>query len=152
MKTTETCEALLKSTVEGLGFSLCDVEFKKEYGDWVLTLFIDREGGVTIDDCERVSRAVEPILDEADPIEQQYYLSVSSLGLDRPLKKEQDYARSMGKELYVKLYAPRDGKKERIGVLAAYDDDTLTLTLEDGTAFTVAKKDAALVRPHIRFS
>ncbi len=152
MKTTETCEALVKSTVEELGFSLCDVEFKKEYGDWVLTLFIDKEGGVTIDDCERVSRAVEPVLDEADPIEQQYYLSVSSLGLDRPLKKEQDYARSMGKELYVKLYVPRDGKKERIGVLSAYDDDTLTLAMADGTEFTVAKKDAALVRPHIRFS
>lgn len=152
MKTTETCEQLCKSTVEAMGFSLADVEFKKEYGDWVLTLFIDKEGGVTIDDCESVSRAVEPILDEADPIEQQYYLSVSSLGLDRPLKKEQDYARSMGKELYVKLYAPQNGKKEFIGVLSAYDESSLTLTPETGAAVTVEKKDAALVRPHIRFS
>ncbi len=151
MKTTETCEALLKSTVEQLGFELCDVEFKKEYGDWVLTLFIDKEGGVNIDDCERVSRAVEPVLDENDPIEQQYTLSVSSLGLDRPLKRDRDYARAMGKELEVRLYVPRDGSKERTGTLTAYDADTLTLTLEDGSSFVVAKKDAALVRPHIRF-
>ncbi|MDO4572331.1 MAG: ribosome maturation factor RimP, partial [Clostridia bacterium] len=78
MKTTERVEQLTRDTVEAMGFELCDVEYQKEYGNWVLTLYIDREGGVTIDDCEAVSRAVEPVLDEADPIDAQYYLSVSS--------------------------------------------------------------------------
>ena len=87
MKTTEVCEQLAKALVESMGFELCDVEFVKEYGDWVLTYYIDKEGGVTIDDCEAVSRAIEPILDENDPIEQEYTLSVSSLGIDRPLKR-----------------------------------------------------------------
>ena len=122
MKTTELCESLCRPAVEALGFTLCEVEFQKEYGDWVLTFFIDKEGGVTIDDCETVSRALEPVLDEADPIEQAYYLSVSSLGIDRPLKKDADYERNLGKELEVKLYAPLKtdakgkGKKELTGV------------------------------------
>ena len=151
MKTTELVERLVRDAVEALGFSLCDVEFAKESGNWVLTLFIDKEGGVTIDDCETVSRAVDPILDEKDPIEQSYYLSVSSLGLDRPLKKDADYARSVGKELIVKLYAPQDGKKEFTGVLAAYDETSLTLRSADDTARTFLRRDAALVKPEIKF-
>ncbi len=94
MKTTETVAALARPAVEELGFTLYDVEFVKEYGNWVLTLYIDRPEGVSIDDCERVSRRVDPILDEADPIGQPYYLSVSSLGLDRPLKKDADFTRN----------------------------------------------------------
>ena len=130
MKTTELVESLLKDTVETLGFTLCDVEFQKEYGNWTLTLFIDRDGGVTIDDCEQVSRAVDPILDEADPIAQPYYLSVSSLGLDRPLKRDADYARNLGKELTVRLYAPRDGKKEFLGVLDSFDAELFDALVE----------------------
>ena len=103
MKTTELCEQLCRETVEKLGFVLWDVEFQKEYGDWVLTFYIDKEGGVTIEDCETVSRALEPVLDEADPIEQAYTLSVSSLGLDRSLKLEKDYARNLDKPIEVKL-------------------------------------------------
>ncbi len=151
MKTTELCESLVKSVVEGLGFTLCDVGFVKEYGDWVLTLYIDKEGGVTIDDCEQVSRAVEPILDEADPIEQQYYLSVSSLGLDRPLKKDADYARNLGKELEVKLYVPRDKKKSFIGTLKDYDDEGFTLVNEKGEELRFLKKDVAKLKPYLRF-
>lgn len=151
MKTTELCESLVKSVVEGLGFTLCDVGFVKEYGDWVLTLYIDKEGGVTIDDCEQVSRAVEPILDEADPIEQQYYLSVSSLGLDRPLKKDADYARNLGKELEVKLYVPRDKKKSFIGTLRDYDDEGFTLVNEKGEELRFLKKDVAKLQPYLRF-
>ncbi|MBQ2770229.1 MAG: ribosome maturation factor RimP [Clostridia bacterium] len=151
MKTTETVEALVKGAVEGEGFTLCDVEFQKEAGNWVLTLFIDREGGVTIDDCEAVSRLVDPILDEADPIDQAYYLSVSSLGIDRPLKKPADYERSLGKELEVRLYAPKAGKKQLVGTLESFTEEEFTLQLEDGRRVTLLKKDAALVRPHIRF-
>ena len=151
MKTTELVESLLKDTVETLGFALCDVEFQKEYGNWTLTLFIDRDGGVTIDDCEQVSRAVDPILDEADPIAQPYYLSVSSLGLDRPLKRDADYARNLGKELTVRLYAPRDGKKEFLGVLDSFDAERFIPRTEKGESTEFLRKDAALVKPYIRF-
>ena len=151
MKTTEVCEQLAKALVESMGFELCDVEFVKEYGDWVLTYYIDKEGGVTIDDCEAVSRSIEPILDENDPIEQEYTLSVSSLGIDRPLKKERDYERAMGKELEIKLYAPQNGKKQWIGTLTAYDADGFTVETESGETLTVKKSDCALVRPNIRF-
>lgn len=151
MKTTELIESLLRDTVEGMGFSLCDVEFVKEYGNWVLTLFIDKPGGVDLNDCERVSRAVDPVLDQADPIEQQYYLSVSSLGLDRPLKKDADYERNLGKELIVRLYAPFEGRKEWIGTLQSYDGQSFSIGLEDEKVLTVTRKEAALVKPNIRF-
>ena len=150
MNTAQKAEQLLKSTVEGLGFELCDVEFIKEYGDWVLTLYIDKPGGVTIDDCELVSRTVDPILDEADPIEQQYYLSVSSLGLDRPLKKDADYQRNLGKRIEVKLFAPFEGKKEFKGELVRFDETSLVI--RDGeTERTLERKAVALARPELIF-
>ncbi|MBQ6236151.1 MAG: ribosome maturation factor RimP [Clostridia bacterium] len=152
MKTTEICENLCKARIESLGFELCDVEYQKEYGDWVLTFYIDKPGGVTIDECEAVSRAIEPILDEADPIESEYVLSVSSLGIDRPLKKDRDFERAMGTELEIKLYAPQDGKKQWIGTLSAFDADGFTVETEQGKPLTFQKKDCALVRPNIRFS
>ena len=150
MNTAQKAEQLLKPTVEELGFELCDVEFIKEYGDWVLTLYIDKPGGVTIDDCELVSRTVDPILDEADPIEQQYYLSVSSLGLDRPLKKDADYQRNLGKRIEVKLFAPIDGKKEFKGELVRFDETSLVI--RDGeTERTLERKAVALARPELTF-
>ncbi len=151
MKTTEICENLCKARIESMGFELCDVEYQKEYGDWVLTFYIDKPQGVTIDECEEVSRAIEPILDEADPIESEYVLSVSSLGIDRPLKKDRDFERAMGTELEIKLYAPQGGKKQWIGTLTAYDADSFTVETESGETLTVKKKDCALVRPNIRF-
>ena len=150
MKTTDICENLCKATIEAMGFELCDVEYQKEYGDWVLTFYIDKPEGVTIDECEAVSRAIEPILDEKDPIDSEYVLSVSSLGLDRPLKKPRDFERAMGKELEVRLYAPIDGKKQLIGTLCAFDEGGFTVQTEKETV-TVRKKDCALVRPYIRF-
>ena len=152
MKTTEICENLCKAKIESLGFELCDVEYQKEYGDWVLTFYIDKPGGVTIDECEAVSRAIEPILDEKDPIESEYVLSVSSLGIDRPLKKDRDFERALGTELEIKLYAPQDGKKQWIGTLTAFDADSFTVETEQGKPLTFQKKDCALVRPNIRFS
>ena len=152
MKTTEICETLCRDKIESLGFELCDVEYQKEYGDWVLTFYIDKPGGVTIDECETVSRAIEPILDEKDPIDSEYVLSVSSLGIDRPLKKDRDFERAMGSELEIKLYAPLNGKKQWIGTLTAFDENSFTVKTEQGDALTVQKKDCALVRPNIRFS
>ena len=150
MNTAQKAEQLLKQTVEELGFELCDVEFAKEYGDWVLTLYIDKPGGVTIDDCERVSKTVDPILDEADPIEQQYYLSVSSLGLDRPLKKDADFQRNLGKRIEIKLFAPFNGKKEWKGELVHFDETSLVLRAENGE-MTLERKAVALARPELVF-
>lgn len=151
MKTTEICENLCRAKIESLGFELCDVEYQKEYGDWVLTFYIDKPQGVTIDECEAVSRAIEPILDEADPIESEYVLSVSSLGIDRPLKRDRDFERAMGKELEIKLYAPQEGKKLWIGTLSAFDADSFTVETDAKKTLTFQKKDCAFVRPNIRF-
>ena len=150
LNTAQKVEQLLKEPVGALGFELCDVEFAKEYGDWVLTLYIDKPGGVTIDDCEQVSRAVDPLLDEADPIEQAYMLSVSSLGLDRPLKKDADYQRNLGKRIEIKLFAPKDGKKEFVGELIAFDETSLTVRLDKGE-LTLERKAVALARPELVF-
>ena len=150
MNTAQKVEQLLKQPVAELGFELCDVEFIKEYGDWVLTLYIDKEGGVNIDDCERVSRAVDPLLDEADPIEQAYMLSVSSLGLDRPLKKDADFARNIGKRIEIKLFAPKNGKKEVTGELVSFDENNIVVKLESGE-LEIERKALALVRPELIF-
>ena len=150
MNTAQKVEQLLKQPVAELGFELCDVEFIKEYGDWVLTLYIDKEGGVNIDDCERVSRAVDPLLDEADPIEQAYMLSVSSLGLDRPLKKDADFARNIGKRIEIKLFAPKNGKKEFTGELINFDENSIVVKLESGE-LEIERKALALVRPELIF-
>lgn len=150
MKTTQRVEELVKDTVHELGYELCDVEFQKEYGNWVLTLYIDKPGGVSLDDCECVSKAVDPVLDEADPIEQAYYLSVSSLGLDRPLKKDSDFQRNIGKRIEVKLFAPIDGKKEFSGELLSFDAETLTVRNEKGER-TLERKSVALAKPELKF-
>ncbi|HWQ97306.1 MAG TPA: ribosome maturation factor RimP [Clostridia bacterium] len=150
MNTAQKVEQLLKQPVAELGYELCDVEFIKEYGDWVLTLYIDKEGGVNIDDCERVSRAVDPLLDEADPIEQAYMLSVSSLGLDRPLKKDADYQRNLGKRIEFKLFAPKDGKKEFTGELVSFDETQVIVRLDKGE-LTLERKAIALARPELKF-
>ena len=137
--------------IEKAGFSLCDVEFARESGNWVLTLYIDREGGVDLDACEKVSRLVDPILDEADPIDRSYYLSVSSLGIDRPLKKDADYARNIGKELEVRLYRPLNGSKVLTGILRSFDGTAFRIEDGNGSETEILRKDAALVRPYIRF-
>lgn len=150
MKTTQRVEELVKETVETLGFELCDIEFQKEYGNWVLTLYIDKPDGVTIDDCEQVSRAVDPVLDEADPIEQAYYLSVSSFGLDHPMKKDRDYERNIGKRVEVKLFAPVNGQKEFAGELLSFDEGTVRILTEAGET-ALERKSIALARPELKF-
>lgn len=151
MKTTDIIDSLVREKIAQLGFELDEVEYAKEYGSMVLTLYIESPNGVTLDDCEKVSRAVEPILDENDPIEEAYYLSVSSIGIDRPLKKDKDFLRNMGNKLQIKLYAPINKKKELIGVLKAYNEDEFTIEVEKMGQFTIKRKDAALIRPWIDF-
>lgn len=150
MKLTDKIFELVEPTVKSLGYELYEVEYQKEFDNWVLTLYIEGPNGVSLDDCELVSNAVDPILDEADPIEQAYYLSVSSLGLDRPLKTDRDYARNIGNVLDVKLYAPLSGKKELTGTLKEYDKDTFTIELNSSDV-VIERKKAALIRLHISF-
>ena len=156
LKITETVARIVEPKINELGYELYDVEFKKEYGNWELMILIDKEGGVDLDDCEKVSRAVDPILDEADPIEQAYYLTVSSVGIDRPLKLEKDFDRNLGQLLDVKLYAaPQDkalgGKKNFVAKLLSHNGESFTIETEKGS-FTLPKKAAALLRPHIEFN
>lgn len=150
MKLTDKIFDIVEPTVTALGYELYEVEYQKEFDNWVLTLYIDHPDGVSLDDCELVSNAVDPVLDAADPIEQAYYLSVSSLGIDRPLKTDKDYKRNIGKVMDVKLYAPLNGKKEFSGTLTAFDEATYTIELKSGSE-TIERKKTALIRPHIDF-
>ncbi|MEL7607933.1 MAG: ribosome maturation factor RimP [Bacillota bacterium] len=152
MRTAETVQSLVGGLVEQMGYELVEVEFTREAAGWVLTLYIDSPNGIKIEDCERVSRAVEPLLDEADPIEQAYYLSVSSLGLDRPIKKDRDFERNLNKQITVKLYAPLNKKKEYAGTLISFDAERFSLLLEGAKEpLTINRKDAAMIKPYFRF-
>ena len=139
-------EELLMPIIEENNYELVDVEYVKEAGSWYLRAYIDKEGGFTIGDCEKVSRAFSDLLDEHDFIEDAYILEVSSPGLGRPLKKEKDYVRSMGKELEIRTYRALDGEKEFYGILTAYDDKTVTIRQEDESLKTFAKNEIALIR------
>ena len=151
-KVTDAVEALARPVVEEQGCTLWDVEYVKEAGVWYLRLYIDKEGGVSINDCEAVSRPVSDLLDEADPIEGSYTFEVSSAGADRALKKPEHFSACMGQEVEVKLYRAMEGRKEFPGVLKAYDASTGDVTVETGnTAYTFAKKDVALVRLRVEF-
>ena len=123
---------LITPTVETLGYDLWDVEYVKEGARWFLRITIDSENGVDIDDCEKVHRAIDPLLDEADPIENSYYLEVSSPGIERELRTEAHLLASLGEKVEVRLYAPLDGAKTFVGVLEAYEDGKLSITTPEG--------------------
>ena len=125
-------EELLAPIVEEKGVEIYDIEFVKEAGEFYLRVYIDKEGGVTIDDCEAVSRRLSDELDRADYIEEGYILEVSSPGLGRTLKKDRHFDKSIGDEVEVKLYKPVDKQKEFIGILKAYDEKTVTIEDEQG--------------------
>lgn len=139
-------EELLLPIVEHNGFELVDVEYVKEGGTWYLRAYIDKPGGIAVDDCEIVSRAFSDILDEKDYIEDTYIFEVSSPGLGRPLKKEKDFVRSMGEEVEIRTYRAIDKQKEFIGILTDFDKDTVTIELEDETKKTFERADIALIR------
>ena len=143
-------EQLLLPIMEEHQFELVDVEYVKEGGTWYLRAYIDKEGGITVNDCEAVARRMNDLLDEEDFISDSYVFEVSSPGLGRPLKKEKDFARSMGKLVEVRTYRPIDKQKEFCGVLDAYDENSVTIN-EDGALRTFEKKDIALIRLAIEF-
>ena len=139
-------EALLMPLMEQHRFELVDVEFVREAGNWFLRAYIDKPGGITIDDCELISRALSDELDEKNFIEESYILEVSSPGLGRPLKKEKDFIRSQGESVEVKLFRPVDKQKEFTGILKAWDKDTVTLGFEEEAVLTIERDNIALIR------
>ena len=142
-------EALVLPLIEKNHFELVDVEYVKEGSNWYLRVYIDKPGGINVDDCELISRALSDLLDEKDYIEESYTLEVSSPGLGRPLKKEKDYIRAMGKEIEIRLYRAKDGCKEYTGILEAYDNDTVTIMTEESITFQ--KNEIALIRLALDF-
>ena len=150
MKVTDIVTEFAKPIVEQHGCTLWDVEYVREGSERFLRLYLDKEGGVDINDCEAISRAVDPILDEKDPIQESYHFEVCSAGLERALKRPSDFERFMGSPIMVKLYRPRNGLKEIPGILRGYEDGRVTV--EAGKEMiTFEKSELALVRLRVEF-
>ena len=139
-------EELLIPILVKYEFELVDVEYVKEAGTWYLRAYIDKPGGIAINDCEVVSRELSDLLDQKDFIDDSYILEVSSPGLGRPLKKERDFARSIGAEVEIRTYRMVEGRKEFTGVLEEYDSESVTVSYEDGTKQNFDRKEIALIR------
>lgn len=147
-KITDTVTALALPAAERLGLELWDVEYLREAGQWVLRVYVDKAGGVSLDDCEALSKELDPLLDEADPIEGSYLFEVSSAGAERALKRPSDFARFLGETAEVRLYQPLAGSKSFIGKLAAYDNGAVTLEI-GGAPRRFEKDQVAQVRLRI---
>ena len=128
-----TVRDLVSPVADSLGYMLWDVEYVKEGADMILRITIDKPEGVDIEDCEKMARAVDPIIDEADPIEVSYKMEVSSPGIERSLTRPEHFTACMGEKIEVKLYAPIDGKKQIVGILTAADEKTVTVTVDEDT-------------------
>ena len=142
---TETVSDLARPVVEEEGCSLWDVEYVREAGEWYLRVFVDKEGGVSIDDCERISRRLDPLLDEADPIPDSYVFEVGSAGAERELKRASDFEQFMGSDVQVRLYQPVGGSKIYDGVLTGYEDGRVTVKVGK-TEHSFDKAQVAQVR------
>ena len=150
MKVTELVAEFARPIVEAHGCELWDVEYVREGSEYFLRLYLDKEGGVSIDDCEAISRALDPILDEEDPIPESYHFEVCSAGLERALKRPGDFERFMGEPVMVKLYRPRNGLKEIPGILRGYENGCVTVEAGKET-ITFQKSEVALVRLRVEF-
>ena len=144
--TVKIVRELVEPFAKELGLDIWDVRFLKEGADWYLRIFIDKDGGVSIDDCVDLTHAINGPLDEADPIEQAYFLEVSSPGLERDLVKDEHFEAYMGERIKVKLIRPVDGKREFFGTLDSYEDGNVTIRLEDEETFTFTKKEASWIK------
>lgn len=144
-------EQLIMPILTAHEFELVDMEYVKEAGYWYLRAYIDKEGGITVDDCEVVSRALGDLLDQEDFIEESYILEVSSPGLGRPLKKDKDFERNLGCEVEVRLFRAVDRQKEFEGILESYTKETVTISPEEGISLTLERKNIALIRQALDF-
>ena len=150
MKVTQIVESFAKPIVEAHGCSLWDVEYVREGSERFLRVYIDKAGGVNINDCEAVARAMDPILDEKDPIAESYHFEVCSAGIERALKRPQDFEQFMGSPILIKLYRPYNGLKEIPGILRGYEEGRITV--EAGKeSITFEKSQVALVRLRVEF-
>ena len=149
-KVTELVAQLAAPAVAAAGCEIWDVEYVREAGEWYLRLYLDKEGGVDIQDCEAVSRVVSDLLDEADPIEGSYTFEVSSAGAERVLKRPGDFEKFLGSPVLVKLYKAREGRKEFPGHLKGYDNGDITIAA-GGKELTFPKAEVALCRLRIEF-
>ena len=147
-KITDRVSEIARPVVEEEGCTLWDVEYVKEAGTRYLRLLIDKEGGVDIEDCERISRRLDPILDETDPVPESYVFEVGSAGIDRELKRPSDFQAFLGSEVEVRLYQPRNGSKSFVGTLKAYEDGNVTIE-NGGNEMRFEKGRIALVRLHV---
>ena len=150
MKVTEIVAKIAEPVVQAHGCQLWDVEYVREGDQRFLRLYLDKETGVDINDCEAISRAVDPLLDEADPIAESYHFEVCSAGLERALKRPGDFERFMGSAITVKLYRPRNGLKEVPCILRGYDNGKVTVEAGKET-ITFEKSEVALVRLRVEF-
>lgn len=150
-KVTEIVHDLALPIVEEYGCTLWDVEYVREAGQWYLRVYLDKEGGVNIIDCENVSRKLSDVLDEVDPIESSYMFEVSSAGCERQLKRPSDFEQFMGATILLKTYKPIAGRKEFPGVLAGYDDGSVLVDMGSGDPLWFEKADIALVRLRAEF-
>ncbi|NLK38385.1 MAG: ribosome maturation factor RimP [Epulopiscium sp.] len=150
-QTEKKVTELLLPILEKENFELVDVEFVKEGPNWYLRIYVDKEGGISIDDCETVSRALDKKMDDASFIEQAYILEVSSPGIDRPLKKPEDFVKYAGEVVDVKLYKARDREKEFQGILKGLVDGVITLLDEDGKEMNFEQKEVASIRLAVIF-
>ena len=150
MKVTDLVAQFAQPIVEENGCSLWDVEYVREGSERYLRVYIDKEGGVDITDCEKVHRAIDPVLDEKDPIAESYHFEVCSAGLERPLKRPSDFERFMDSPILVKLYRPRNGLKELPGILRGYEEGRVTVEAGKET-ITFEKSEVALVRLRVEF-
>ena len=130
--TVQTVRKIISGTVEDMGYSIWDIEYVREAGSWVLRITIDKPEGITIDDCEKVHRAIDPLLDEADPIENSYCLQVSSPGIERVLRTDEHIAACVGEKVEVTPFWPIEGSKTITGILAGSDDENVYINLNIG--------------------
>ena len=149
-KITDTVWQLALPVVQRAGCQIWDVEYVKEAGEWFLRIYLDKDGGVTIDDCEAVSRELDPLLDEADPIPTSYTFEVSSAGIERALKRPEDFSRFMGSYCAVRLYSPVGGSKEHLGYLRGYEDGAVTIETASGQTEQFSKGQVAGVRLRVQ--
>ena len=144
-------EALIMPIIEEMNFELVDVEYVKEGGTWYLRAYIDKEGGITVNDCEAVARQMNEILDAEDFIPDSYVFEVSSPGLGRPLKKEKEYIRNLDKEVEIRTYRAINKCKEFYGILKEYDADSVTIQTEEQEVLKFQKNEIALIRQAVHF-
>lgn len=151
-KVSEQVFALVEPIAQSLGLIVLEVLYEKKFDGMNLTVVIDKdEGSVSIEDCEKLHRAIDGPLDELDPIDVSYTLNVSSPGIDRPLKTERDFKRNLNQKISVKLYAPQNGKKVFEGTLTEYDAETFTIVTDKNKQIKFIKKDTAKIEPIIEF-